>query len=96
MGKQWEDKQEEDKQLDSLVEPEEEGDIRKAVHMLVEGDIRKAVHMLVEVDTQPMEEKAGRYETSVAQGVLPLLVETQTCHLACPFLSCVVSANNPS
>ena len=83
MDKQEEDKQMEDNpQLDSL-EPEE-------------VDNRRAVHMLVEVDIQQKEELAGQCETSAAWGVLPLLVEAQTCHRACPFQPCVVSANNPS
>jgi hypothetical protein len=81
---------EDNQQVDSH-EPEE-------VDNLVpeEVDNHRAVRMLVEVDIQRMEELPGQCETSVAWGALPLLIEAQTCHLACPFGPCVVSANNPS
>lgn len=56
----------------------------------VEVDNHRAVHM-PEVDIQQREELADQYATSAELGVLPSLVVDQTCHLVCPFQSCVES-----
>lgn len=42
-------------------------------------------------DIQQREDMAGQAETSAELGALPL-AEAQTCHHACPFQSCAVSA----
>lgn len=52
---------------------------------------RRAAHMQAEVDIQLKEEMADQCVTSAAKGVWPWVV-VQTCHLACPFQSCVGSA----
>lgn len=55
-------------------------------------DTHRAAHMLVVVDIQLKEELVDQSVTSVEQEEPPLLVEAQTCRLACPFQSCAESA----